>query len=178
MEKVSSRIFPPKGIRNIASRTKEVRSMRRDFFKDPKKGNPMNDPKETLSNFHLWENEEYWKYPIPLIPSHISPRVESHLSRFTLHSLSSYRNKVPNDVPDKDESLYQFEQKAFEEDQFSYLVKIELPSENLANIARILRMTGVGDMNFTQDLDGLSRELQLRAFLGLKDDEEDNIQPT
>jgi hypothetical protein len=37
-------------------------------------------------------------------------------------------------------------------------------------MARTLRMTGVGDMNFTQDLDGLARELKMRARLGFQDD--------
>jgi hypothetical protein len=69
-----------------------------------------------------------------------------------------------------------FAKNAFDDknDQFWYLVKIELPGAILSEIARGLRMTGVGDMNFTQDLDGLARELHMRADLGLKDDVKDN----
>jgi hypothetical protein len=52
------------------------------------------------------------------------------------------------------------------------LVKIELPLNSLEAIARVLRMTGVADMNLTQDLDGLARELRLRAALGFRDDNE------
>jgi hypothetical protein len=37
-------------------------------------------------------------------------------------------------------------------------------------MARGLRMTGAGDLNLTQDLDGLSRELRKRAELGRIDD--------
>jgi hypothetical protein len=68
--------------------------------------------------------------------------------------------------------LVNFSTKAFEDtkDKYWYLIKIELPGVHLPEIARGLRMTGVGDMNFTQDLDGLSRELRMRADLGLKDD--------
>jgi hypothetical protein len=68
--------------------------------------------------------------------------------------------------------MLSFSKKAFEEDgdNYWYLIKIEIPAVHLPQIARGLRMTGVGDMNFTQDLDGLSRELRMRADLGLKDD--------
>ena len=171
-----------RGIRNIASREYEVRGMRRDFFKDPSK--PIDkkelDSKDNLyNNRSLWDSQpEYWNYPLPLIPSHISARVESHLSRFTLHSLSSFRkiavardgDNCEESIPSEDDSLSQFAKKASAQDHMWYLVKIELSGTVLSSIARVLRMTGVGDMNFTQDLDGLSRELQTRAHLGFQDD--------
>ncbi len=150
--------------------------MRRDFFKDPSKYHNNNLPDEKYNNYELW-SPEYWSYPLPLIPRHISARVESHLSRFTLHSLSSFRQEESNDdsgesfkMPKEDESLIRFAMKAFNEDAHWYLAKIQLPGKHLLSIARVLRMTGVGDMNFTQDLDGLARELQIRAHLGFQDD--------
>jgi hypothetical protein len=167
-----------KGIRNIASRENQVRGMRRDFFKDPSKYPGKKKPDDKYHNRRLWDTmPEYWDFPLPLIPSHISARVESHLSRFTLHSLSSFRQpegqdntKEKADIPSEDGSLIQFATKARGSDTIWYLAKIELPGTILRSIARVLRMTGVGDMNFTQDLDGLSRELQIRAHLGFQDD--------
>jgi hypothetical protein len=177
-------------IRNIASRRKRVQGMRRDLFKDitQSEASMMTPSMERLlrrrrkdrpsmielSNPDLWNRKEYWKYPLPLIPSHISARVGSHLSRFTLHSLNSYSGKSTSHPPEKDNGLDCFAAKAFDDDTFWYLVKIELPCERLDTIARVLRMTGVADMNLTQDLDGLSRELKLRAALGFLDDQEDN----
>ena len=90
MEMTTQSLEDSKGIRNIASRDHEVRGMRRDFFKDPNKYNDEKQPNDEYHNYGLW-TDEYWKYPLPLIPSHISARVESHLSRFTLHSLHSFR---------------------------------------------------------------------------------------
>jgi len=167
-----------KGIRNIASRENQVRGMRRDFFKDPSKYPGKIEPDDKYHNRRLWDTMlEYWNFPLPLIPSHISARVESHLSRFTLHSLSSFRQpagqditKEKADIPSEDDSLIQFAKKARGSDAIWYLAKIELSGTVLRSIARVLRMTGVGDMNFTQDLDGLSRELQIRAHLGFQDD--------
>jgi hypothetical protein len=169
MEEATQHLPNSQAIRNIASREREVWSMRRDFFKDP---DQCNQTDEELSNRSLWNISEYWDYPIPLIPSHISARVESHLSRFTLHSLNSFRNKEKQKIPDQDEGLDKFARKAYSQDTFWYLIKIVLPGKQLKNIARVLRMTGVGDMNFTQDLDGLSRELQMRAHLGFQDDQD------
>jgi hypothetical protein len=177
MEMTTQVLSNSKGIRNIASREDEVRGMRRDFFKDPSKYDEINKPDDKLNNFGLWRNPNYWSYPLPLIPSHISARVESHLSRFTLHSLDSFRAKSTKKlskkqlgIPCEDESLYQFAVKAFDADTCWYLARIDLSGSDLLPIARVLRMTGVGDMNFTQDLDGLARELQIRAHLGFQDD--------
>ncbi len=169
MESATACLFQAGGIRNIASRDSKVKAMRHDFFRDPKEETPEGD----LSNQKHWSHEIYWEYPLPLIPSHISARLESHLSRFTLHSLSSYRDPSTNSVPAKDMSLDRFAKDAYGKDKFWYLIKIEIPASNLGIIARALRMTGVGDMNFTQDLDGLSRELQLRVNLGYQDDKKD-----
>jgi hypothetical protein len=63
-----------------------------------------------------------------------------------------------------------FAKKALAIDKFRYLVKIELHGDHLPAMARGLRMTGAGDLNLTQDLDGLSRELRKRAELGRIDD--------
>ncbi|MFZ4569324.1 MAG: FRG domain-containing protein [Bacteroidota bacterium] len=181
---VATRCLPTivSGTRNIPTRADEIRAMRRDFFlvdplNQPLKQNPLQQKAriyEELSNL-TWiknnsrESKDYWEYPLPLIPSHISARVGSHLSRFTLHSLSASWSKEP---PKHDQGMISFSKKAFEEDgdNYWYLIKIEIPAVHLPQIARGLRMTGVGDMNFTQDLDGLSRELRMRADIGLKDD--------
>ncbi len=177
MEMTTQSLRTSKGIRNIASRENEIRGMRRDFFKDPSKYNDHQKPDDKYHNYGLWKEPEYWTYPLPLIPSHISARVESHLSRFTLHSLNSFlpetrqANSIEQqDIPDEDASLSNFASKAYDDDAFWYLAKIELSGSDLLSIARVLRMTGVGDMNFTQDLDGLARELQIRAFFGFQDD--------
>jgi hypothetical protein len=180
----------PSPIRNIASRRRKVQGMRRDFFKDVRlieerssrqlknhllrRKRKIHDHERELSNPDLWFKKEYWMYPLPLIPSHISARVGSHLSRFTLHSLRSYEAKSPSPPPKEDTGLGAFAMNAYlkDNDKFWYLVKIELPFESLEAIARVLRMTGVADMNLTQDLDGLSRELRLRAALGFRDDNE------
>ncbi|MFN9622623.1 MAG: FRG domain-containing protein [Cyanobacteriota bacterium] len=180
MELTTQYLKESAGTRNIASRENEVRAMRRDFFADPKK--ECSDEKLTNRDKGPWDQPGYWDYPLPLIPSHISARVESHLSRFTLHSLNSFRMESSNDMPDEDDSLFKFARDAFDDekqkkmdDGFWYLVKIRLPGPRLRSIARTLRMTGVGDMNFTQDLDGLARELKMRAFLGYQDDCESEI---
>jgi hypothetical protein len=180
----------PSPIRNIASRRRKVQGMRRDFFKDIKLNEDRASKKlqshslrrnrkafaheRELSNPDLWFRKEYWMYPLPLIPSHISARVGSHLSRFTLHSLRAYEAKSPSPPPKEDNGLGAFAMNAYlkENDRFWYLVKIELPFNSLEAIARVLRMTGVADMNLTQDLDGLARELRLRAALGFRDDNE------
>jgi len=183
----------PSPIRNIASRRRKVQGMRRDFFKDIKLNEDRTSKKlqshsrtrnrkalaheRELSNPDLWFRKEYWMYPLPLIPSHISARVGSHLSRFTLHSLRAYEAKSAKSAsppPKEDNGLGAFAMNAYlkENDRFWYLVKIELPFNSLEAIARVLRMTGVADMNLTQDLDGLARELRLRAALGFRDDNE------
>jgi hypothetical protein len=177
----------PSPIRNIASQRRKVQGMRRDFFKDIRlnenksskqfKSHSLRRNRKTLaherelSNPDLWFRKEYWIYPLPLIPSHISARVGSHLSRFTLHSLRAYDGKAST-PPKEDNGLGAFAMNAYlyNNDRFWYLVKIELPFSSLEGIARVLRMTGVADMNLTQDLDGLSRELRLRAALGFHDD--------
>jgi hypothetical protein len=192
MEMTTQTLVDSKGIRNIASRDYEVRSMRRDFFKDPNKYNDQKQPDDEYHNYALW-TDDYWKYPLPLIPSHISARVESHLSRFTLHSLHSFQPTNSHndpiakqfiseenqgiageraDIYQEDTGLDDFAKSAYAEDHFWYLAKIDLSGSDLLTIARMLRMTGVGDMNFTQDLDGLARELQMRAHLGFQDDQD------
>jgi hypothetical protein len=169
-----------RGTRNIASRENQIRAMRRDFFEDPLLEIPSDEwSKDKLTNRLKapWDRPGYWDYPLPLIPSHISARVESHLSRFTLHSLYSFRVNSHIDMPNEDDSLFKFARHAFDDESqkmdnhgFWYLVKVILPGSCLRSMARTLRMTGVGDMNFTQDLDGLARELKMRARLGFQDD--------
>ena len=152
----------PHPIRNIASRRRRVQGMRRDYFKDIKlieerlnrrsRSRSLERrrqgivPEKELSNPDLWAKKAYWMYPLPLIPSHISARVGSHLSRFTLHSLHSYvdtSSPPSSPPPDHDNGLENFARKAYNKpgDNFWYLVKIELPYDHLGAIARVLRMT-------------------------------------
>mgnify|MGYP000624393080 CR=1 FL=1 len=97
--------------------------------------------------------EIYCTYPLPIIPDMLAPRIQAHVGRFTLHTF----NKG---------GLTEFAENTFDEDKLSYLVKIILPSDKHLAISRSLRSTGVSDMNFTQDLDGLAKELSLRINIG------------
>jgi hypothetical protein len=47
-----------------------------------------------------------------------------------------------------------------------YLVKVEISLKYREEMARMLRMTGIADINFSQDLDDLADELKLRVKLG------------
>ncbi len=113
---------------------------------------------------HRREIRKYFKptsetapiYPLPLIPDLVAPRIEAHVGRFTLHTLEGG-------------GLERFAGKAFGDDHISYLIKVVIPSESHISIMRSLRSTGVSDMNFTQDLDGLAKELSLRINLGRED---------
>jgi hypothetical protein len=116
----------------------------------------------TNNEIHRGEIERYFSsdtsevippYPLPIIPNLVAPRIESHVGRFTLHTL-------------KKGGLINFANDVFRDDKMSYLVKINIPYENHLSISRSLRSTGVSDMNFTQDLDGLSKELSLKINLG------------
>ena len=168
MEMATQSIGDPHVIREIDSRDLRVRAMRRDFFLT----NPINDntseglffSDNQLSNNFLFHSDEYWQFPIPLIPSHVSARVISHRSRFTLHSLRSFWSQHP--PPPRDNGLYDFAERAYEMDRFWYLIKIILPGECLLEIARGLRMTGMADVNLSQDLDGICRDLKQRFRLG------------
>ena len=164
----------PNGCRNIASQESRIKALRKLYFNDFMQADEEN---------RIWRifvdgltevipyDDEIRDYPMPLIPSHISRRLESHLSRFTLHSLRSSDSTVNNDLPEKDTSLLKFAEKAFNQDEgYWYLVKLVIPAAKRAEIARSLRMTGVSDMNFSQDLDGLSKELKFRFHLGGDDD--------
>jgi hypothetical protein len=173
MEMATSNVLP-NGCRNIASQEPRIKALRKLYF---------NDFIEADDDNQIWRiyvdgipvvlqyNEEIRDYPMPLIPSHISRRLESHLSRFTLHSLRSSDSTVNDDLPEKDTSLIKFAENAFIQDEgYWYLVKLVIPAAKREDIARSLRITGVSDMNFSQDLDGLSKELKFRFQLGADDD--------
>ena len=95
-------------------------------------------------------------YPLPIIPDLISPRIAAHIGRFALHTF-------------EENGIKKFADDSYDRDKISYLVKIRIPASNHFSICRSLRSTGVSDMNFTQDLDGLTKELSLRVNLGRKD---------
>jgi hypothetical protein len=171
MEMATAKVLSP-GSRNIASQDPKIKALRKLYF---------NDYRSELDNgwlINIDGLEERLEdvvgirdYPMPLIPSHISRRLESHLSRFTLHSLVSSDSTVNADLPSKDTSLIKFAEDSFNQDDHWYLIKFIIPASKREEIARSLRMTGVSDMNFSQDLDGLSKELEFRFLLGAKDDE-------
>ncbi|MEM9273315.1 MAG: FRG domain-containing protein [Cyanobacteria bacterium P01_F01_bin.143] len=101
------------------------------------------------------------KLPLPLIPNLISPRIAAHIGRFTLHTF-------------KENGLNSFAKEVFNEGKsygtyMSYLVKIKVPYQVQDKMCRSLRSTGISDLNFTQDLDGLIDELTLRVSLGRAD---------
>ena len=153
------------GIRNIASQDPTIKDLRMLYFGGSREKfiDGLEEKKENYDGIT--------DYPIPLIPSHISRRLESHLSRFTLHSLDSSNTEVKDALPKKDTSLNMFAKDSFHADNsFWYLIKLIIPASKREEIARNLRMTGIGDMNFSQDLDGLSKELEIRFRLGAKDD--------
>lgn len=169
--RVSSKGPVNKPRRNIASQDPKVKALRKLYFNDVR---DFNDGKWTIYVDGMPETlvdvGGLRDYPLPLIPSHISRRLESHLSRFTLHSLVSSDGEVTEDLPKTDRSLIKFAQDSFDSDDHWYLVKLIIPANKREEIARNLRMTGVGDMNFSQDLDGLSKELEIRFRLGANDD--------
>ncbi|NET61481.1 MAG: FRG domain-containing protein [Symploca sp. SIO2E6] len=102
-------------------------------------------------------------YPLPIIPDLIAPRIQAHIGRFTLH----VRQDADRDF--NSGGLMKFARDTHVEDGLSYLVKIVIPHKCHFSISRSLRSTGITDMNFTQDLDGLSGELSLRMHLGRTD---------
>ena len=55
---------------------------------------------------------------------------------------------------------------AKKDDGMCYLVKVVITKEQREEMVRMLRMTGIADINFSQDLDDLANELKLRVSLG------------
>jgi hypothetical protein len=109
------------------------------------------DIKKYMNNF----------YPLPIIPNLFSPRIATHIGRFTLHTIE--QAKKP------DGGFKEFAKTAAEQDQgMSYLVKVEISLKQREEMARMLRMTGIADINFSHDLDDLANELRLRVKLGNK----------
>jgi hypothetical protein len=98
-------------------------------------------------------------YPLPIIPNLFSPRIATHIGRFTLHTIE--QAKKP------DGGFEEFAMTAAKEDEgMCYLVKVIITRELREEMVRMLRMTGIADINFSQDLDDLANELKLRVKLG------------
>jgi hypothetical protein len=98
-------------------------------------------------------------YPLPIIPNLFSPRIATHIGRFTLHTIEQAKKE--------DGGFKEFAMTAAKKDQgMCYLVKVEISLKNREEMARMLRMTGIADINFSQDLDDLADELKLRVKLG------------
>lgn len=166
MEAATTCLFEAGGIQNISSGNRRVIAMRRDFFRDPMQDSAV----DSLSNRPYWHHKSYWKYPLPLITKRVSTRIQLASDRFTLHSLNGYQDSNPHLDPKPDSSLSDFAHDAFLMDNFWYLLKIEIPPDCIRGIARDLRMTGVGLIDTTQDLDSLSRDIMKRLHLGFSDD--------
>lgn len=115
------------------------------------------------SYFNNQNKIEDLNYPLPMIPDLVAPRIEAHIGRFTLHPFSDASKNFQSGT------LMNFAKDSRKEDGISYLVKIIIPHNTHFSIARSLRSTGVSDMNFSQDLDGLSKELALRVNIGRQD---------
>jgi len=105
-------------------------------------------------------------YPLPIIPDIISPRIQAHIGRFTFHP---YEDCGKDCCDFESGGLMRFAKKALKDDGLSYLVKIVIPRKYHIPIIRSLRSTGITDMNFTQDLDGISEDISLRIHLGRRD---------
>lgn len=98
-------------------------------------------------------------YPLPIIPNLFSPRIATHIGRFTLHTIE--QAKQP------DGGFEDFAMTAAKKDDgMCYLVKVVITKEQREEMVRMLRMTGIADINFSQDLDDLANELKLRVSLG------------
>jgi hypothetical protein len=98
-------------------------------------------------------------YPLPIIPNLFSPRIATHIGRFTLHTIEQAKRP--------DGGFEEFAITAAEQDEgMCYLVKVIITGELREEMVRMLRMTGIADINFSQDLDDLANELKLRVKLG------------
>jgi hypothetical protein len=109
--------------------------------------------KEYLS---LERDSSEYSYPIPLIPSHVNPRLTAQHSRFTLHT--EWRG-----------GLTRFAEHTGEKDKRWHLVRIEIPWEAQRRILRALRLFGVTQPKVTPDLDSLAVEIRHRMMLGVDD---------
>jgi len=98
-------------------------------------------------------------YPLPIIPNLFSPRIATHIGRFTLHTIEQAKQD--------DGGFKEFAMEAAKHDDgMCYLVKVVIHWNEREKMARMLRMTGIADINFSQDLDDLADELRLRVKLG------------
>lgn len=109
--------------------------------------------KEYLS---LDRDASEFSYPIPLIPSHVNPRLTAQHSRFTLHT-------------EKRDGLNRFAEHTGKKDERWHLVKIEIPGKSQKRILRALRLFGITQPEITPDLDSLAVEIRHRMMLGVDD---------
>jgi hypothetical protein len=160
-------ILEPRRLAELTTKTRRILGVNKDSdqehismfhgyrnSKDPEKSY-RNDAGEDVTIIKHMNNH----YPLPIIPNLFSPRIATHIGRFTLHTIE--QAKKP------DGGFEEFAMTAAEQDEgMCYLVKVDIPLEQREEMGRMLRMTGIADINFSQDLDDLANELRLRVKLG------------
>lgn len=116
------------------------------------------DKRETLIGKYLrleLDPSKGW-YPLPLIPSHVNPRLSAQHSRFTFHT-------------DTRDGLITFAKDAGESDKCWHLVRIIIPRAAQPRILRALRLFGITQPEITPGLDSLAVEIRQRMTLGVDD---------
>ena len=72
---------------------------------------------------------------------------------------------VMEHLPGSDRSLIQFARDSFDHHHIWYLVKLVISADSRMEMLRNLQLTGMSDMNFSQDLDGLTKQMEIRFRL-------------
>jgi|688.fasta_scaffold173503_1 hypothetical protein len=163
-------ILEPRRLAELTTKTRRILGVNKDSDKEhismfhggPKEKDPekkyINEAGEEVPMTKHMNNY----YPLPIIPNLFSPRIATHIGRFTLHTIE--QAKKP------DGGFEDFAMTAANKDEgMCYLVKVVIPMEQREQreeMVRMLRMTGIADINFSQDLDDLANELKLRVSLG------------
>lgn len=160
-------ILEPRRLAELTTKTRRILGVNKDsdqqhidmFHGGPDEQKPSKTYKDAEGN--QVEVRKYMNnfYPLPIIPNLFSPRIATHIGRFTLHTIE--QAKKP------DGGFKEFAVTAAELDQgMCYLIKVEISLKQRDEMVRMLRMTGIADINFSQDLDDLANELRMRVKLG------------
>jgi hypothetical protein len=160
-------ILEPRRLAELTTKTRRILGVNKDsdqqhidmFHGGPDEQTPSKTYKDAEGN--QVEVRKYMNnfYPLPIIPNLFSPRIATHIGRFTLHTIE--QAKKP------DGGFKEFAVTAAGLDQgMCYLIKVEISLKQSDEMVRMLRMTGIADINFSQDLDDLANELRMRVKLG------------
>jgi hypothetical protein len=162
-------ILEPRRLAELTTKTRRILGVNKDsdqehismFHGGPDEKEPSKPYKDPDGNWVRIKKHMNNSYPLPIIPNLFSPRIATHIGRFTLHTIEQAKKQ--------DGGFKEFAMTAADQDQgMSYLVKVEISLKQREEMARMLRMTGIADINFSQDLDDLANELRLRVKLGNK----------